>query len=230
MADGNNLVLVERKRFATVDEDEIQRILEEKDSVNTRRATDSAVRTLQAYLREKGLSENFEDLSKTDLNMVLSKFYTEARQENGQMYKKSSMFALRHGLNRYLSCKPIDLIHDPEFKESNKTFAAIIKELKRQGLGGVEHHPPVEEEDLRKVYSYFDLNDNVKLQEKVFVDVLLYFGRRGRENLYELKSTHLSATTDAEGLVYVYIKNDELTKNHQEDTNTADGRMYSLPG
>jgi hypothetical protein len=121
------------------------------------------VRTLQAYLREKGQAENFEDLSKTDLYMVLNKFYTEARQENGQMYKKSSMFALRHDLNRYLSCKSIDLIHDTEFKESNKTFAATIKELKRQGLGGVDHHPPVEEEELRKVYSYFDLNDNIKL-------------------------------------------------------------------
>ena len=233
MTDDNgepNLVPVERKRFATVDEDEFQRILKENDSVNTRRATNSAVRTLQAYLREKGQTKNFEDLSKTDLYMVLYKFYTEARQKNGQMCKKSSMFALRHDLNRYLSCKSIDLIHDTEVKESNKTFAATIKELKRQGLGGVDHHPPVEEEYLRKVYSYFDLNDNVKLQGKVFVDVLLYFGRRGRENLHELKITNFSATTDAEGLVYVYVKNDELTKKHREDTNTADGRMYTLLG
>jgi hypothetical protein len=91
--------------------------------------------------------------------MVLNKFYTEARQENGQMYKKPSMFALRHDLNRYSSCKSIDLIQRIE-----QSIPAIIKELKRQDLGGVEHHPPVEEEDLRKVYSYFDLNDNVKLQ------------------------------------------------------------------
>lgn len=68
------------------------------------------------------------------------------------------------------------------------------------------------------------------MQEKVFVDVLLYFGRRGREILHELKTTHFSATTDAEELVYVYVKNDELTKKHREDTNTADGRMYTLLG
>jgi hypothetical protein len=162
MTDDNgepNLVPVERKRFATVDEDEFQRILKENDSVNTRRATNSAVRTLQAYLREKGQTKNFENLSKTDLYMILNKFYTEARQENGQMYKKPSMFALRHDLNRYSSCKSIDLIQRIE-----QSIPAIIKELKRQDLGGVEHHPPVEEEDLRKVYSYFDLNDNVKLQ------------------------------------------------------------------
>ena len=91
MTDDNgepNLVPVERKRFATVDEDEFQRILKEKDSLNTKRATNSAVRTLQSYLREKGQTKNFEDLSKTDLYMILNKFYTEARQENGQKYKK----------------------------------------------------------------------------------------------------------------------------------------------
>jgi hypothetical protein len=28
----------------------------------------------------------------------------------------------------------------------------------------------------------------------------------------------------------VYLKKDELTKNHQEETNTADGRMYEIKG
>jgi hypothetical protein len=80
--------------------------------------------TLQAYLREKGQTKNFENLSKTDLYMILNKFYTEARQENGQMYKKPSMFALRHDLNRYSSCKSIDLIQRIE-----QSIPAIIKEL-----------------------------------------------------------------------------------------------------
>jgi hypothetical protein len=28
----------------------------------------------------------------------------------------------------------------------------------------------------------------------------------------------------------VYLKKDELTKNHQEETNTADSRMYEIKG
>jgi hypothetical protein len=42
-----------KKRFATVDEEELRRILKEKDAVNTRRTTDSSVKTFRAYLREK---------------------------------------------------------------------------------------------------------------------------------------------------------------------------------
>jgi predicted nucleotide-binding protein len=64
------------------------------------------------------------------------------------------------------------------------------------------------------------------MQRKVFMDIMLYFGRRGRENLRELKITDLALTTDADGLRYIYLKKDELTKNHQEEINTADGRMY----
>ncbi|VDI26978.1 Hypothetical predicted protein [Mytilus galloprovincialis] len=45
---------------------------------------------------------------------------------------------------------------------------------------------------------------------------MLYFGRRGRENIHELKITDFTATTDADGRVYIYMSSDELTKNHQQ--------------
>jgi hypothetical protein len=48
--------------------------------------------------------------------------------------------------------------------------------------------------------------------------------------LRELKITDLALTTDADGLRYIYLKKDELTKNDQEETNTADGRMYEIKG
>lgn len=79
-----------------------------------------------------------------------------------------------------------------------------------------------------KVYKYFDLNDNIQLQEKVFVDIMIYFWRRGIRHLREPRMDHFAARTDPDGRLYVYIKSDELTKNQQEDNNTADGRMYSI--
>ena len=36
--------------------------------------------------------------------------------------------------------------------------------------------------------------------------------------------------SDPDGLRYLYIKRDELTKNHQLDTNTAEGRMFEIKG
>jgi hypothetical protein len=48
----------------------------------------------------------------------------------------------------------------------------VTKDLKREGKGAVTHYPPIEETDIRKMYDYFNVNDNVKLQRKVFVDVM----------------------------------------------------------
>ena len=179
----------------------------EKDAKNTRRATESAVGTFKSYLREKNLSESFESLSNDDLDKVLCKFYTEVRTENGELYKKSSLISIRHGINRHLSnlSEGKDIIHGSDLSESKKVFAADSKELKRQGKGGVEHYPPIELPDLQKLYSYFNIDDNVKLQEKVFVDLMLYFGRRGRENMHDLKISDFAATSDYKGQIYIYM-------------------------
>jgi hypothetical protein len=119
---------------------------------------------------------------------------------------------------------------DLRFKNSNTIFKAVSKDLKRQGLGSVDHYPPVEVVDLQKAYFNLDLYSAKSLQRKVFMDIMLYFGRRGRKNLRELKITDFALTTDADGLRYIYLKKDELTKNHQEETNTADSRMYEVKG
>ena len=91
--------------------------------------------------------------------------------------------------------------------------------------------PDTEETHLRKMYDYFNVNDNVKLQHKVFVDVMLYFGRRRREkNIHALKICNFAATTDSDGEVYIYLTKDEQTKNHEDDPNSAQGRMYTRKG
>ena len=46
-------------RFATVDEAEFRRILKEKDSKNTRRVTNVAVKIFRTYLKAKNMPETF---------------------------------------------------------------------------------------------------------------------------------------------------------------------------
>jgi hypothetical protein len=61
------------RRFRTVSEQEFNRILTEKDAKNTRRATESAVRTFRTYFKAKDLPIDFETLSKPDLDNLLKK-------------------------------------------------------------------------------------------------------------------------------------------------------------
>jgi hypothetical protein len=64
----------------------------------------------------------------------------------------------------------------------------------------------------------------------VFVDVMLYYDRPGQENVHDLKICDFAATTDSDGEVYIYLTKDEQTKNHQDDPNSGQGRMYIRKG
>jgi hypothetical protein len=89
--------------------------------------------------------------------------------------------------------KNVDIINNPAFQVSQKIFVAVAKDIKRDGKGAIAHYPPIEENDLTKMYEYFDnTSDNVKLQQNVFVDIMLYFGRQRREKIHELKSYRFS--------------------------------------
>ena len=194
-----------KRRFAEISEKQLQTIVENKDAVDTKRSTNQAVKIFREYLVEKAQSNDFESFSPSELDTFLGKFYAEARNRNGELYKKSSLTTMRFGLSRHIiNALDIDIMKDLRFKNSNTIFKAVSKDLKRQGLGSVDHYPPIEVVDLQKSYLNLDLYSVKSLQRKVFMDIMLYFGRRGRENLRELKITDLAPTTDADGLRYIY--------------------------
>ena len=69
------------------------------------------------------------------------------------------------------------------------------------------------------------------LQQAVLFQIIYYFARRGRENLYDMRSDHFKVSWE-NGSRFVEIAVDELDKNHRED-NQEDpnpGRMYEQPG
>ena len=90
-------------------------------------------------------------------------------------------------------------------------FKAMGKVPKREGKANFELYPAITTEDLKRMETYFRENiDNPKvLQQAVFVNISIYFGRRGRENIRQLKITECAVTTDAAGDLYLYKESDE---------------------
>ena len=75
------------------------------------------------------------------------------------------------------------------------------------------------------------MSDPRNLQNKVFFEIMLYFCRRGRQNLRELKIKDFSFTKDDKGARYVTKSGDELTKNRREDDDGFEGgMMFEKPG
>ena len=101
-----------KKRFSNLSSDEIELLIEKKDSENTRKSTKNAVATLIAFCNEISPGESppkdvdyLEELSKEELNELLAAFYPNARKKNGENYKKSALMGLRIGLQRHFLLK-----------------------------------------------------------------------------------------------------------------------------
>ena len=97
-----------RKRFSRLSAEEIQHLIEGKDSENTRKATKNAVVKFLAYCNEvkpeEGPVKNKESLEKipkNELNELLANFWPNATKKNGDSYKKSALMGIRFGLQTH---------------------------------------------------------------------------------------------------------------------------------
>jgi hypothetical protein len=224
-----------KARFGSLTSDDIDIIEDNKDSENTKKVIKKSVNILRAFLAEKGQDENFEELSNEDMDVLLKDFYANARTVKGEKYKLTSFRQIKYGIGKFLMRKEID-IDSNDFSKSNTAFKALSVDLIKQGKGDVKHKPPIASGDLQKLYQHpRALNPETPfgLQKKVLFEVIIYFCRRGRENLVDMTKDTFRVGTDDEGREYVEQALSEFDKNHRDqakaDDTIGDGRMYNKP-
>ena len=82
------------------------------------------------------------------------------------------------------------------------------------------------------MYTSIDINTTVGLQGKVWLDIIIFFVRRGRENLRVMTKESFSLGVDASGKRYISQVTGEVDKNHSSRTSIdqfetiGEGRMY----
>jgi hypothetical protein len=119
-------------RFASLNESELSKLLADKDSESTKKATKGCKAMFDEYLRQKNV-EYPQDA--VQLAAILKQFYAETRKQDGSQYQKSSLSAIRFGLNRHFKeILNVDITKDTEFKEANQVFIAQCVKLKKEGL------------------------------------------------------------------------------------------------
>lgn len=211
-------------RFVDISENDLNLLLEKRDSLSTRNVIKGAVGVLQKYCTEKSVDFPSEACSPQELDRLLCSFYPSARTAKGEFYSKKSMLSVRYGLQKHFEkVVGIDIVNAPEFVRSNKIFQAVLVKLKQEGKCHVQHKDPLSREDLRKLYDVFDLSTPRGLQNKVFVDFMVFFCNRGRENLREIRKNDFVINER-----YIEMR-DMATKNHKggvQDGDSQGGRMY----
>ncbi|XP_034093410.1 zinc finger MYM-type protein 4-like [Gymnodraco acuticeps] len=183
---------------------------------------------------------DFGTVSKPELNSLLRQFYGSVRNTKGQQYAISTYVSLRAGINRFVNDPPYSrawcLMKDNEFTTSNNVFSGLIKSLRRAGQDKTEHHPAITNEDLEILRKSRAMDPNTPrgLLNKVWFDIQLHFGRRGKEGLRKLTPQSFVVKRDSAGTKYVTMAFNEETKNHKchndRERQNRRGAMFEEPG
>ena len=125
-------------------------------------------------------------LPKVKHSDFLCQFYAAARKPDGSLYMRNGLLSLRYGLQKHFSkmCD-CDIINDAEFSSSILISSC---QHEKQGKGAIQHKQPISSDDFNKLYTSDVLSTShpVKLQNKVFIDIMMYLCNRGQENLRDM--------------------------------------------
>ena len=132
--------------------------------------------------------------------------------------------------------KPFSIIRDKEFLSANEALDATVKDHARKGLiSSTKHKRPFSQEDLEALYSnnQLGLENPESLVNTAWFYIVLYFGKRGRENQREMKASDQQLKTTTGGLKYFVLK-ERATKNHpggiSYNENETQSVMMAWPG
>lgn len=224
---------------------EIEELLDDVENQSIPKTTKQQMKlhseNFRKFLRVKSLDTKFEKVPASILNKYLRYFYCELRTTDGKYYAPASLICIRAAIQRHLSSAEVkstyNIISGDEFKGANCMLKAMISKYlsSPDKKKPEEMYPPIEDQDMIKIRTYFNRSSSKILQEEVAFNTLYYFGLRGRETLRFLEKDSFSIECDSEGREFIRLVGDRLSKNCKASLKPADFenakrvRCYALP-
>ena len=219
----------EQPRFHLLEPHELDEFLFSRKADSTNRVIKSAEDVFREFLCAKGLSIQSFSYGNESLDNALKECFLTIKRKDGERYKTKSLHTLKYGIKQFLM-KELgkDIGEEASFPLSTEAFKAAMHLSKKDGRGSIDHKQTITKGDQEKLKIYQqDCSTPVKLQQKVFMDIMLHFCRRGRENLRDIRKDWFMFNTDENNVEYVTMR-DELDKNHRGGDNTSQqARMYA---
>ena len=115
------------------------------------------------------------------------------------------MKAIRAGLDRYLNKENTNfsIITDRDFKPANEALNAHLVELAREGkISSTKHKPALIPQDVEILYEkkQLGLETPESLFQTAWFNIMLHFGKRGRENMREMTAEDIQIHKSSSGL------------------------------
>jgi hypothetical protein len=133
------------------------------------------------YTLSVGYRKGLEFSNTESIEPSVDEIVCRCEKKDGSHYKLSALKGIRFGLARHFQKEmDIDIIKNDLFKKANEIFTAVTVQLKRKGLGYVEHSPSLDEDDLQQLYGSvaMDISTPCGLQNKVWFNLMFFLCRR----------------------------------------------------
>ncbi|XP_035515490.1 uncharacterized protein LOC118326576 [Morone saxatilis] len=222
-------------RHAMVSDLELDELEDSRTEISkvTKKQTTWAVNCFIGWLESQGLQVDLTTVEKTELNGLLRHFYGSVRNSKGELYGIASYIALRAGLNRYFKeppvSRPVCLMRDAEFTSANKVFLGVLKRIRKSGRDITSHHQALSPKDIciLRHSRVMDTSTPRGLLNKVWFDIQVHFGRRGKQANRNLKPDSFVVRKDERGLRYCTLSFGDEAKIHNEKDRST---MLEKPG
>ncbi|XP_035602844.2 zinc finger MYM-type protein 3-like [Oncorhynchus keta] len=209
-------------RHAEVDTEVLDQL--EKSSIvqATNKQTLWAINCFKDWLTEKQMIVDFSTIEKSEMNVLLRDFYCSVRRGKGGEYCIPSYIGIRAGVNRFINLPPLSrswcLMKDSEFTSSNNVFLGVLKKLRREGRDKTTHPKVITAQDLEILQNSTVLSPYTPrgLVNKVWFDIQLHFGPRGKEGNRRLTPQSFVIRYDENGAKYATLTSKEERPNHKD--------------
>ena len=123
---------------------------------NTKKQIRCGISIFQDFCKEIKAEFDGDLVDNEALDLLLSRFYAGAWNQNGEYYSKKTMQTLRFSLQRhFLASRNVDITKEDSFSRSGKTFKAVVKNLKATEAA-VKNHHAIPKDDMTMILQSLD--------------------------------------------------------------------------
>ncbi|CAC5409680.1 KCTD1_15 [Mytilus coruscus] len=202
----------------------------------TRMRTKRDIKIFKEWLIWNNLDPDFETLSGSKLNKFLERFYKEVRSKDGKPYTRSTIVGIRASINRYMNSLPescrLSILKHEAFSSSNALLERMNLEDKNRPKTTIKRIISANDLTTLMRSSVIEANVPSSLVRKVWIDLCLHFGMKGKEAIRTLTKESFLFETDENGHQYYRLNYDLEMPKIESFSEMHDwhwfARMYSI--
>ena len=130
-------------RFKTVTIEEVTKLKEAAENLNTGKSTINWVRVFEKWRGENSLEKNLEMILPEQLDKVLERFYASVYKQDGTDYEPGSLKVMQAALDRHLNLNSKGIFGEETQKTTNFSKNLCLNENCILNVLGFRYNKPV---------------------------------------------------------------------------------------